>query len=81
MDPCEVLDQLLVAEESGSDERIEGLLCGTVKSLRSNRAKPDPAIFLTVMYLAKTRSSLFCSEVVIEVRRFIKFQFQFVNDK
>ncbi|XP_048256851.1 integrator complex subunit 1-like [Haliotis rufescens] len=66
VDPCEVLDQLLVAEESGSDERIEGLLCGAVKSLRSNRAKPDPAVFLSLMYLAKTRPTIFCSEVVIE---------------
>ena len=62
-----MLDIILAAEESGDDEKIEGVLCGAVKALHNSRVKPDHVVFLTVMYLAKTHPTLFCSELVIEV--------------
>ena len=33
-----------------------GLLCGCVKSLRSQRVKPDPGIYLSLLYLVKKQS-------------------------
>ena len=55
------------AEDAGDDDRVEGLLCGVVKYLRINRAKPEAAMYLGLMLLAKSKPHLFDNEVVLEV--------------
>ena len=45
---------------------IEGLLLGAVKNLKSQRAKPDPVLYLTLMYLSKSRDYLFLTKDIIE---------------
>lgn len=67
MEPSDILRKVLDAEEDGDDDKVEGLLCGAVKHLRANRSKPDQTVFLTLMYLAKTRPTVLQSETVIEV--------------
>ena len=70
VDPQVLYDTITEAEEAGRDETMERLLCGAVKYLKANRAKPEPAAFLTLMYLAKTKHHFFnTSENVIEVRQ------------
>ena len=70
VDPADFLSSMTEAEDSNDDEKIEALLCGAVKYLKMNRAKPDPAIYLALMHLARSRPSFFGSEVVIEVSHF-----------
>jgi integrator complex subunit 1 len=65
VDSNQLLDRVIEAEDV-SDERVEALLCGAVKQLRAQRAKPDPSLYLTLCYLAKTRPLLFCTEIVVE---------------
>ena len=60
-----LLDKVIEAEDV-SDERVEALLCGAVRQLRTQRSKPDPTLYLTLCYLAKTRPLLFCTEIVVE---------------
>lgn len=67
MEPDEFLSAVLEAEDNNDDELIENLLCGAVKHLKNNRAKPESAIYLGLMYLAKTRPSFLHSDVVVEV--------------
>ncbi len=68
VDPHLLFDALSEAEEAGRDELVERLLCGAVKYLKMNRAKPEAAIFLTLMYMAKSKPSFInTSENVIEV--------------
>ena len=44
-----------------------GLLCGSVKLLRNQRAKPDQLLYLSLLVLAKENHFLFsASEVVLE---------------
>ena len=62
-----MLSEVLAAEESNDFERLEGLLCGAVKCLHGNRSKPEQAVFVTLMYLAKVKPNVFNSEIVIEV--------------
>ncbi|XP_077172247.1 integrator complex subunit 1 [Paroedura picta] len=64
--PTVLLDEIEAAEAEGNDDRIEGVLCGTVKQLKMNRAKPDPALYLSLMYLAKIKPNIFATEGVIE---------------
>ncbi|XP_022317209.2 integrator complex subunit 1-like [Crassostrea virginica] len=66
VDPQELLEEILDAEDSCNDERLEGLFCGAIKYLHGNRSKPDPAVYLTLMYLSKTSSSIFNSDVIIQ---------------
>ncbi|GAB1607705.1 integrator complex subunit 1 [Argonauta hians] len=47
-------------------ERVDGLLCGAVKSLRANRSKPDPCLYLSLIYLVRSRPHIFLSELVTE---------------
>lgn len=67
MEPEEFLSSVLDAEDNNDDELIESLLCGAVKCLKNNRVKPDPALYLGLMYLARTRPSFLHSEIVVEV--------------
>lgn len=67
VDPQEILEEILDAEDTCDDEKLEGLFCGAVKYLHGNRSKPDPAVYLTLMYLAKTKASMFNSDVIIQV--------------
>lgn len=62
-----LLDEIEAAEAEGNDERIEGLLCGAVKQLKMNRAKPDITLYLSLMFLAKIKPNIFATEGVIEV--------------
>ena len=68
VDPNDLLDAIQDAELAGDDGKVEKLLCGAVKYLKMNRAKPNEAMVLTLMFLAKTKNQIFGSEVVIEVR-------------
>ena len=65
VDSNQLLEKVIEAEDV-SDERVEALLCGAVRQLRTQRSKPDSALYLTLCYLAKTRPLLFCTEVVVE---------------
>ncbi|XP_015732435.1 integrator complex subunit 1 isoform X1 [Coturnix japonica] len=64
--PTVLLDEIEAAEAEGNDDRIEGVLCGAAKQLKMNRAKPDPTLYLSLMYLAKIKPNIFATEGVIE---------------
>ncbi|XP_063042002.1 integrator complex subunit 1 isoform X2 [Engraulis encrasicolus] len=64
--PAVLLDEIEAAEAEGNDDRIEGVLCGAVKQLKINRAKPDSTLFLSLMFLAKIKPNVFATEGVIE---------------
>lgn len=67
VDGVELLEEILEAEDMCNDERLEALICGAVKQLKQLRSKPETAMYLTLMHLAKEKPSLFNNEVVIEV--------------
>ncbi|XP_041941283.1 integrator complex subunit 1 isoform X1 [Alosa sapidissima] len=64
--PAVLLDEIEAAEAEGNDDRIEGVLCGAVKQLKMNRAKPDITLYLSLMFLAKIKPNVFATEGVIE---------------
>ncbi|XP_043246405.1 integrator complex subunit 1-like isoform X1 [Amphibalanus amphitrite] len=45
--------------------RAEGLLCGAVRQLHAQRAKPDPALTLSLLLVAKTQPAAFCTETAL----------------
>ena len=64
----ELEDQILDADASGNKSRVDGLLLGAIKNLKSNRAKPDSMMYMNLVYLAKSKPELFISKRVVEVR-------------
>ncbi|XP_055984334.1 integrator complex subunit 1 isoform X1 [Sorex fumeus] len=64
--PTMLLEEIEAAELEGDDGRIEGVLCGAAKQLKGSRAKPDGALYLSLMYLAKIKPNIFATEGVIE---------------
>uniref|UniRef100_A0A3P9IDP2 Integrator complex subunit 1 n=1 Tax=Oryzias latipes TaxID=8090 RepID=A0A3P9IDP2_ORYLA len=64
--PALLLDEIEASESEGNDDRIEGLLCGAVKQLKLNRAKPDTTLYLSLMFLAKMKPNVFATEGIIE---------------
>jgi len=67
VDTCDLQTAVLDAEEEGEGERVEGLLCGAVKALRKERAKPDQVTYLSLLFLVKQNPGMFvASEFVRE---------------
>lgn len=67
MIPSELEDQILDAEASGNKLRVDALLLGAIKTLKSNKAKPDAILYINLLYLAKDKPELFLSNRVVEV--------------
>uniref|UniRef100_A0A3B3UAH8 Integrator complex subunit 1 n=1 Tax=Poecilia latipinna TaxID=48699 RepID=A0A3B3UAH8_9TELE len=64
--PAVLLDEIEAAESDGNDDRVEGLLCGAVRQLKMNRAKPDITLYLSLMFLAKIKPNVFATQGIIE---------------
>lgn len=62
------LERLVLEAELNEDRtRVDGLLLGAIKTLKTNKNKPDPVSYLGLLYLAKTKPECFASTRVIEV--------------
>ncbi|UYV71556.1 INTS1 [Cordylochernes scorpioides] len=63
----EVVSKVLDAEDKGEDAKVEAYLCGAVKLLKQTKNKPDQTLYLSLLYLAKTRPNYFSTKSVTEV--------------
>ncbi|CAL4082032.1 unnamed protein product, partial [Meganyctiphanes norvegica] len=67
VDPNDLISFIENAEEFEDSDRIDSYLCGAVKSLRSQKNKPDNFLCFCLMYLVKVKPQLFSkSDVVID---------------
>ncbi|EDO38544.1 predicted protein, partial [Nematostella vectensis] len=66
VNPSDLERQVLEAESNGDRLRVQGLLLGSVRSLKANRNKPDPIAYLNLLYLAKHKPDLFGAPRIIE---------------
>ncbi|GFQ87230.1 integrator complex subunit 1 [Trichonephila clavata] len=66
VESTDFVNKVLEAEDCSDDEKVEALICGAVKKLKSSRSKFDAPLYLGLQYLAKSRPFLFCSELTIE---------------
>ena len=65
VDPGLFFDAIIDAQEPGNEHKIAPLMCGAVKLLKQNRAKPENSLYLSLMFLSKSYSSVFTSETAI----------------
>lgn len=70
MEPTELLNAIGEAELAEDEIKIEALLCGAVKQLRTasltQRNKVEPILVLALLYLAKWRPQYFNTELIVE---------------
>lgn len=59
VEPELLMTKFLAADKESDEEKMQAILCGAVKLLRSQRPKPDAVLYLSLMYLAKTRPQAF----------------------
>ncbi|KAJ9601644.1 hypothetical protein L9F63_000177 [Diploptera punctata] len=64
-EPADLVPAVLEAGTMDEGDKEIGLLCGAIRSLRSNRWKPDSVLYLGLLYLAKVRPSLFSGDCVM----------------
>ena len=65
-DTSELVRLIDDAENINATDRIEGYILGSVKSLKTQRAKPDPVLYLSLMYLSKSRDYLFQTKDILD---------------
>ena len=67
VNPIDLESSVLDAAALGHQEQVEGYICAALKTLKVNRLKPDPLLYLTLIGLAKSRPELFLLRGVTEV--------------
>lgn len=64
-DPADLAPMVLEASENDEADKVVGIICGAVKTLKNQRWKPDPLIYMGLMYLAKIRPSIFSNDCIL----------------
>lgn len=64
--PVDLEASVLEASSMNQTEQVEGYICAALKTLKLNRLKPDPMLYLTIIGLAKARPELFLLRGVTE---------------
>lgn len=63
-DSAELVNAVLSSIEMQDSDGVIALICGAIKLVISPRSKPDPMLSLSLLYLAKVRSQLFCNDII-----------------
>ncbi|XP_063229314.1 integrator complex subunit 1 isoform X2 [Bacillus rossius redtenbacheri] len=63
-EPCDLVQSVKEASDLDEGDRVVGLLCGAIRSLRGQRWKPDPVLYMGLIYLGRVLPSLFASDCV-----------------
>lgn len=64
-DPADLAPMVLEASENDEADKVVGIVCGAVRTLKNQRWKPDPLIYMGLMYLAKIRPSIFSNDCIL----------------
>lgn len=64
---CEAVDlvnSVFHSIDIQDSDSVIASICGAIRAAANPRSKPEPMLSLSLLYLAKIRSSLFCNEVI-----------------
>lgn len=64
-DPADLAPMVLEASENDEADKVVGIICGAVRTLKNQRWKPDALIYMGLMYLAKIRPSIFSNDCIL----------------
>ncbi|CAD0204095.1 unnamed protein product [Chrysodeixis includens] len=66
VDPVDLVPNVLQALDTHNSDKLLGLLTGSIRLLKSQRAKPDPILCMGLLYLTKIRPNMFAHETVTQ---------------
>ncbi|XP_063991596.1 integrator complex subunit 1 [Diachasmimorpha longicaudata] len=64
-DPADLVPMVLEASDNDEGDKVIGLICGAIKTLKNQRGKPDSLLYMGLMYLAKLRPSIFSNDCIL----------------
>ncbi|XP_074109265.1 integrator complex subunit 1 [Cotesia typhae] len=64
-EPPDLVPMVLEASDNDEGDKVIGLICGAIKTLKNQRWKPDSLLSIGLMYLAKIRPSIFSNDCVV----------------
>lgn len=64
-DPADLVPLVLEANDNDDGEKLIGLVCGAIRTLKNTRWKPDPVISMGLLYLVKIRPSIFSQHCIL----------------
>ncbi|KAJ1532280.1 hypothetical protein ONE63_000894 [Megalurothrips usitatus] len=63
-EPSELVAEVLKANDLGQTDKVVGQICGALRTIKMQRGKLDPCLYLSLLYLGKIRPSLMAMEPV-----------------
>ncbi|XP_011642756.1 integrator complex subunit 1 isoform X2 [Pogonomyrmex barbatus] len=64
-DPADFVPMALEANDNDEGDRVIGIICGAIKTLKNHKWKPDTLLYMGLLYLAKIRPSIFSNDCIL----------------
>lgn len=64
-DPADFVPMALEANDNDEGDKVIGIICGAIKTLKNHRWKPDNLLYMGLLYLAKIRPSIFSNDCIL----------------
>lgn len=64
-DPADFVPMALEANDNDEGDKVIGIICGAIKTLKNQRWKPDTLLYMGLLYLAKIRPSIFSNDCIL----------------
>ena len=71
VEPSQLIDTILHADPVEDRHKISAIIRGVLAKLNSNRFKPNPTRYMSLLYLAKDKPFYFTSSSVLDVSAII----------
>lgn len=64
-DPADFVPMVLEANDNDEGDKVIGIICGAIKTLKNQKWKPDTLVYMGLLYLAKIRPSMFSNDCIL----------------
>ncbi|XP_032686897.1 integrator complex subunit 1 isoform X2 [Odontomachus brunneus] len=64
-DPADFVPMALEANDNDEGDKVIGITCGAIKTLKNQKWKPEILIYMGLLYLAKIRPSIFSNDCIL----------------
>ncbi|KAF7414832.1 hypothetical protein HZH68_003321 [Vespula germanica] len=64
-DPADFVPLVLEANDNDEGDKVIGIICGAIKTLKNQRWKPETLTYMGLLYLAKIRASIFSNDCIL----------------
>lgn len=65
IDTADFVPMVLEANDNDEGDKVIGIICGAIKTLKNQKWKPDTLVYMGLLYLAKIRPSMFSNDCIL----------------